>query len=241
VTGFGIGKVLAERGRGRKMGRAYRQHLEQRSHAGGRNEALGGGLDGAGTLGVGGHQPRRALGDAESAQKLGLGDGTIRGEARSPCLVGEGRELDVGGQIGGAWRGERVDVGVPAHGLERIAIGGLGRAVVDEEGDAGPCAPAQLGEHLVLAGPQREDGADRRCWRCSSMSRLVPDRETQRPRGVELNHTLAPAVLAEHELPDRQRVQELVGDDDGRAIRHLVHSGVPSDRRAVPLPLVGRG
>ncbi len=162
------------------MGRAHRQHLEQRAHAGRRNEALGGGLDGAGTLGVGGHQPRRALGDAESAQKLGLGDGTIRGEARSPCLVGEGRELDVGGQVGGAWRGERVDVGVPAHGLQRVAIGGLGRAVVDEERDAGPCAPGQLGEHLVLAGPQLEDGAGRRCWRCSSMSRLVPDRETQR-------------------------------------------------------------
>src|SRR5438270_907690 len=68
---------LNEGWQGRKARRAYGQHLEQFAHAGGRDQALHAGLDGAGLAGVGGHQPRGALGNAEATEELGLGHRTV--------------------------------------------------------------------------------------------------------------------------------------------------------------------
>ncbi len=41
----------------------------------------------------------------------------------------------------------------------------------------------------------------------------------------------APAARGLHRLVDRQRVEELVGDDDDRTVGHLVERGMPRQRR----------
>ncbi len=46
---------------------------------------------------------------------------------------------------------------------------------------------------------------------------------------------LGPACAAADELADRQRVQELVGEQDRRKLRQRVHAVVPGDRRASSL------
>ena len=48
---------------------------------------------------------------------------------------------------------------------------------------------------------------------------------------ADLDHALVPAVGAHHRLVDRQRVEELVGQDDQRAIRHFPQRGMPRDRQ----------
>ena len=85
--------------------------------------------------GVGGHQSGRPLGNAEPPQKFGLGDRTVGNQSHRAGLARDGRELNVGRQVGNAGQAQRIDPGVPVHGLEGIAIGRSGRPVVDEEGD----------------------------------------------------------------------------------------------------------
>ena len=52
-------------------------------------------------------------------------------------------------------------------------------------------------------------------------------REGEIAVGVDLDHALVPAVALLDRLVDRQRVEEFVGDHDGRAVRHLVERLVP--------------
>ncbi len=69
------------------------------------------------------HQPRCAFDDPEPAEEFGLRDGAV--DERIPPAVAAlrqlGEEIDLGGQIGLAGRGQRVLEGVPADGLQRVA------------------------------------------------------------------------------------------------------------------------
>ena len=44
---------------------------------------------------------------------------------------------------------------------------------------------------------------------------------------ADLDHTLMPAVGAHHRLMDRQRIEELVGEQDERTVRHLLDRAMP--------------
>ena len=56
---------------------------------------------------------------------------------------------------------------------------------------------------------------------------------------IDLYDPLPPATVEKHQLPDGQSIQELVGDDDGRTLRHLTERLVPGNRQRVPLPPCG--
>ena len=159
------------------------------------------------------------------------------------ALSREGREANVGRQVGPAGQAQRVDPGVPVHGLQGIAIGRLRRTVVDEERDEGRLAAGPAGR---AARPRRRAA---RGWRpacgcagpSASWSTLGPARKPQAALRIRRLHPLAPGPIDKHKLPDGQSIQELVGDDDCRAIRHLVDGTVPDNRRALPLPTSCRG
>ena len=71
----------------------------------------------------------------------------------------------------------------------------------------------------------RADFQDRalRCVRAAS--RASPRRCRRRAAGlVEADDALAPDAVGAHELPDRQRVEELVGDEEKRPVRHVVEA-----------------
>ena len=46
----------------------------------------------------------------------------------------------------------------------------------------------------------------------------------------DLDHALVPAVGALHRLVHRQRIEELVGEDDRRSFRHVAERSVPMHR-----------
>jgi hypothetical protein len=61
------------------------------------------------------------------------------------------------------------------------------------------------------------------------MRRFTFDEGEPVPR-VEPDAALAPRAIAAHDLADGKRVEELVGDDDERALRNVFQVLVPSER-----------
>ena len=62
--------------------------------------------------------------------------------------------------------------------------------------------------------------------------RLAREAEGERSVLGQADETLAPAAFRADILPDRQGVEEFVGEDDGGAGRHVGDMRVPGDRRA---------
>ena len=92
-------------------------------------------------------------------------------------------------------------------------------------------ASGKLRQQLVLAGTELDDGSGRRrcCELFGSARRSWPDGKLQGAVRIDVDHALTPSPIDEHQLPDREGIQELVGDDDRRPLRHLVDRLVPFD------------
>ena len=153
--------------------------------------------------------------DADRAQKVPLVDRAIDGRPGRAAAARHGGEIDMGGEIAIPRRGERVGVAVRAQGLERVAEPGDRMSVIDEERRAAllhqPCAEF---EHEAVA--RRIDLQDLAVRRIRLEVRLGRrgDVEGEIAVAVEAHDPLPPLAADPHELPHRQRVEELVGDDD---------------------------
>ena len=133
---------------------------------------------------------------------------------------GKGGEIDMRGQVGVARIGQRVGRLPAAQRLQAVARRAVFRAVVEEQRRAAVRAPAarrdaaasaragsQSSDALALAlhaGPRRK--RERRRLR----------RHLDEPPAV--HEPLRPARAAPHELADRQRVEELVGQQQQRPV-----------------------
>ena len=177
-------------------------------------------------------QQSRAGADAERFQERGLRDGAVDARAGVARRIGDGGEIDMGGEIGRANLRQGIAEAVRLHRLQRVAHGAGDRAIIDEQGgDARLCharadgAGQRQGSRAYFGDLARLRALVRRL----QQAELWPGRQ-QRPgqRIVrEIDAALAPALLGHLELMDRQGVQELVADDDRRLIGQA-----SSDRRA---------
>ena len=123
------------------------------------------------------------------------------------------------------------------QGLERVAEGRAPLAVIDDEGRAALRCEA-AGEGRARASPAM-----------AGTSRMSPGAAGGREPGlggageaedealaVEPDEALAPAPSVRHELAYRQGIEELVGEDEQRAVGHVVEP-----RRARSTGDAGRG
>src|SRR5262245_1804786 len=212
--------------------------LEQAAHAGALHAGEAGvrGIDVARLVGGRLAQGGGAGLDAEVAKQHGLVDGPMH---LSPHAFGGERQrlkVDVSGKVDRARRHQRIGVGMRADRLQRVAGGAFGMAIVDHQRGAlgARDAPAEFERNVV--GAPLEDLADLglaqalRHHLLEQGHRVASVAEHKFPLVVQLDHALVPAVDAHHRLLDRQRVEELVGEDDGRSRRNMIERRVPLDR-----------
>ncbi len=152
--------------------------------------------------------------------------------------MGEQFEIDMGGDVGLAGVLEHVDLLVRLQGLQGGARGQLLVAIVDDQRRAALFlqAPGNLGHHR----DRRRAGLDRRALRAGApagrddvihplLARLEGELVALQP-----DHAFEPAVGGTHQLVDRQRVEELVGDNQQRGI-------VGQGRKIVVVVAIGKG
>ena len=77
-----------------------------------------------------------ALEQAEAGEEDALRDGAVHGGAGGAGGLGEGGEVDMGGEVGRAGVGERVGGAAVADRLQGVAGRAVGGAVVEEQGGA---------------------------------------------------------------------------------------------------------
>ncbi len=184
-------------------------------------------------------QCRGTVGEAERAEECGLLDRAVGARAHALDRKRESGEVHMRGEIDLTGRRQRAGEGVRADRLQRVADGALDVAVVDDE----RCAARLAVRHDAAAELEREavaapfvDRADRRIAHrlrqelLEQRQGIVADAEGEVAIDVELDRAFVPAVELLHRLMHRQRVEEFVGDDDERAVRHLVERVVPVDR-----------
>ena len=177
-----------------------------------------------------------ALLDAEVAEKFGLRDRS--GHARAHAFGGErkGLEIDMGGQIDLARRLQRIDEGVAADRLQGVAGRALDVAVIDHQRRAALMHQPAAERQRQIVGAPFVDRADRRVPHAGrhelieQRDQIVGDAERELAVRVDLDHALVPAVELLDRLVHRQCVEQLVGENDGGAVRHLVEGLMPHHR-----------
>ena len=120
-------------------------------------------------------------------------------------------------------------------------------AVVDHQRGAALVHQPPADRERQIVGAPFVDRADRRVAHrrrhelVEQRDHVVGNAERKIAVGVDLDHALVPAVELLDRLVDRQRVEELVGEDDERAVRHLVEASraTAPARRASPAPAAG--
>ena len=131
---------------------------------------------------------------------------------------------------------QRIDEGVPADRLQGLAGRALDVAVVDDQRRAALAHHALADAEREIVGAPFVDRADRRVAHgrghelVEQRDHLVGNAEHEIVVAVDLDHALVPAVELLDRLVDRQRVEEFVGEDDRRAVRHLLERLVPHRR-----------
>ena len=160
--------------------------------------------------------------------------GAVHGSALGAGAAGERGEIDMRGEVRFARRGERVGEGMAAHRLQGVAGRCLGVAVVDDQRGAaeGDDAAGDFGGQGVARRRHLEDCAFGRLRAAIEAPR--PDAEGEPARLVEADRALAPHAVETNELPDRQGVEELVGDEKERAVGHVAERSMPVRRVAGP-------
>src|SRR5262245_5473666 len=136
----------------------------------------------------------------------------------------------MGGEVDLAWSGKRVGIFVTRDGLQRISQANLLVSVIDEQRGQRRSFGARC-----QSGEQRS-GSWSRLKNCAvgSIDRTRHLRQVgileRLSRGkyelavaVDRDAALAPNATLPHHLPHRQSVDELVGNDDERAVWHVPH------------------
>ena len=168
------------------------------------------------------------LHDAQPLQEIALAD---RPEGRHAGGLGEGGEIDMRAEVGFAGPVEKVRAAMTAHGLQRGAEAAVIVAIVDDQrpaavaaqarADRGGDGTARFGDFGLGAGrrvrQQAREGRD--AGRQCKAQRLAV--------GCQADHALGPAARRLVELAHRQGIEELVGDQQRRARRHIVEAFVP--------------
>ena len=192
------------------------------------------GLDAGGLGGPGApYQRLRPLLEAERLEKIALVDRPVDGGAGGAGAARHRGEIDMGGDVDFAGIGQRIDHAMRAQGLQRLAKSGRRMAVVDEQ--SRPALSRQTSadlEHQAVT-----DRADLEHLAFVRLRRDEPfglggEAESQLAGAVEADQPFMPAARAAHILPDRQRIEEFIGDQDGGAVRRLAEPRRPGDRRA---------
>ena len=171
---------------------------------------------------------------------------------KSPCVTGpctraptssaarQRLEVDISGDVGPARRFQGIGEGVACDGLKGVAGIAAQMAVIDDQRRAILVAHARGELHDLGIGPPFEHRADGSCTHQGRQQHVEARRrvggraELELAIGVDLDHTLAPAVLALHHLVDWQHVEIFVGEDDGGSLRHVVDAVVPGDLLRTP-------
>ena len=228
-----------EPGERAELGIGDRQHLEQTAHA--RPSAVSR-CRAASIVGAPGRA--RPPSAAPPAPRC-------RARARNaPCVTGpwtaapsaraarrKGGEIDMDGQVGLAGLGQRVGEGVALHRLQRVAEArfacGRSRRSAPRRRAPPAAGRSRARPPPARATPRRGCPAGRRAAPPAPRVRAGGRRQAEGEPAVrvEPDQPLVPAVAAAHELAHRQGVEELVGDDQARALRHVRQPGVPDAGR----------
>ena len=148
-------------------------------------------------------------------------------------------EIDVRGEVGLARRAQRIGEGMPGDRLQCFAQAVSGVAVVDDQRRAVCRARAvrvrarycrRAIRRSRRSGALRASRAACVASKCGSGSRAVP--MASLPSAPMSIDALVPAVGLFDRLVHRQRVEELVGDDDAGPAGHVVERRVPQHRHA---------
>ena len=139
----------------------------------------------------------------------------------------ERREIDMRGEVGLAGAVQHVHMVMRLDRLQRVADAGSQMAVVDEQAGAAMAGDPR-GDRLHQRGPCRRD-LDDRAVGCRGgigrqqgrIGRADACHEMQPPAVVEPDRALQPSASDLDELADRDRVEQLVGDDDQRLLGQL--------------------
>ncbi len=133
-------------------------------------------------------------------------------------------EIDMRGQIGKARLCQRIGIGVIAQGLKRIACQ-VPVTVVDDQG--GPAMPCDAGRDLShdrrRCGAYLHDIARRGIGEAvvQKRDRRWCRQRDRKPCAISRDHGFAPACRIAGELPDRQRIKELVRQKKERQVGQL--------------------
>jgi hypothetical protein len=155
--------------------------------------------------------------------------------ARDPRQRGE---IDMGGQVGAARLGQRVQPGgLSAHRLEAFAESRFGGTVIQDQRRAAlhrqaprqPRGPALRRLPHLLHRPFGRDGGQEG-W---GFHRPLDE-------GARRHMPLEPGLAAPDELPDRQRVEEFICQQQHRPVRHLRQPVVPAGHRIPQHPRLRR-
>ena len=136
------------------------------------------------------------------------------------------------GQVRRAGGLQDVGEGMGPHRLQRVARARTGITVVDGQQRAAVAddAGGQRRHDRVARRLHLDDGAGRRSHgRRVGRKRARPEPEGEAAVGIKPDHPLAPALPGAHELADRQRVEELVRDDEKGAGGNVLDAVVPGD------------
>src|ERR1700737_2360035 len=128
-------------------------------------------------------------------------------------------------QVAIAGRGQRIDIAMRPQSLESVAEAGGRMPVIDQQG-----SPALIHEarakliHESMAG--RADFENFAVLRCGVDMELGGrgDAEGKLALAVEPHGALPPLGADARELAHREGVEELVADDDGGSVRHVLET-----------------
>ena len=140
---------------------------------------------------------------------------------------GERGEIDVGGQVRLARVHERIDFQVIAHRLQSRSVAQCIVAVIDEQRSPAlfDQPPGDFIDGRRRAGAGFDDragfGTAPRFWH-RSIHRLAAGNADEAV-AMGHHHPFAPAVIGLDQLPHRQGIEELVGDQQDRAVHR--HAG----------------
>src|SRR4029450_895270 len=143
----------------------------------------------------------------------------------------------MGGEVDLTWRSKRVGIFVTRDGLQRVAEASLLVTVIDEQrrDRRDRRARSQSGEGRADGGSRLEDRAVGSIDRKRRLRQVAIFDRFSRGKyelavAVYSDAALAPHASLPHELPHRQSVDELVGDEDERPFGQVVDALVPVER-----------
>ena len=116
-----MGSLRASKPGGVQLGAVEAGDLEQLAHLVAADQTIELAVDDLGPVGPGAHQGLGALADPQPAQEGGLGEDRAWPRRRRSGRPPAPREVGMDGQVGLAGEGQRIDLLMPAQGLQGVA------------------------------------------------------------------------------------------------------------------------